>query len=169
MMENIKGLDEDFEDVITLISKDQKRFSIPSRLTTVSDYLKNIIDADSSVQEIELDHIDSSTLEKILEWIQYHEHKPVKVIPKPLSGSDLRKIVGNWDAEFVDCNLDTVYALLLASNFLGIISLLELCCAKIASLIVGKTPDKIRETFGLPEDFGYEDETKIRKEFSNYL
>jgi S-phase kinase-associated protein 1 len=168
-MENIKGLDEDFEDVLTLISRDEHRFSIPFRLIVVSDYLKHVFDADSSVQEIHLTHIESSTLKKIIDWIRYHEHIPPKNIPKPLPGLELKRIVGNWDAEFMDCDVDSVYELLLASNFLGIIPLLELCCAKIASLIVGKTSDKIKEAFGLPEDFSYEDEAKIRKEFSNYL
>jgi len=167
-MENIKGLDDESE-VITLISNDHVRFSIHSHLIAVSQYLEHIIDADSSVQEIYLEHIGSSTLEKILEWIQYHEHKPMKNIPKPLPETPLRKIVGNWDADFIDCHLDMVYEILLASNFLGILPLLELCCAKIASLIVGKKTDEIREAFALPEDFGYEDEAKIKKEFSNYL
>lgn len=165
----IKGLDEDFEDVLTLISRDGKCLSITRNLAKVSEYLKHVIDVDSSVQEIQLNQIDSIIIEKILEWIQYHEKIPPKSIPRPLPTSHLENIVGEWDADFINCDLDTVYELLLASNFLGIISLLDLCCAKIAGSILGKTPEKIRETFGLPENFEYEDEAEIRKEFANYL
>ena len=165
----IKGLDEDFEDVLTLISRDGKCLSITRNLAKVSEYLKHVIDVDSSVQEIQLNQIDSIIIEKILEWIQYHEKIPPKSIPRPLPTPYLENIVGEWDADFIDCNLDTVYELLLASNFLGIISLLDLCCAKIAGSILGKTPEKIRETFGLPENFEYDDEAEIRKEFANYL
>jgi S-phase kinase-associated protein 1 len=165
----IKGLDEDFEEVLTLVSRDGKRISITHTLAKVCDYLKNVIDTDSSVVEIELNQIDSVVIEKILEWLKYHEKTPPKDIPRPLPTSHLENIVGKWDAKFIDCNLDVVYELLLASNFLGIIPLLDLCCAKIAGTILGKTPEKIRETFGLPENFEYEDEAEIRKEFANYL
>jgi S-phase kinase-associated protein 1 len=51
--------------------------------------------------------------------------------------------------------------LLLAANYLDIKSLIELCCAKVATMIkgnhfiylIGKTPEEIRQTFGIVNDF----------------
>jgi S-phase kinase-associated protein 1 len=50
--------------------------------------------------------------------------------------------------------------LLLSANYLDIKSLIELCCAKVATMIkgifffyLGKTPEEIRQTFGIINDF----------------
>ena len=43
-------------------------------------------------------------------------------------------------------------------------SLLDLTCAKVASMIKGKTPQEIRETFNITNDFTPEEENQIREE-----
>lgn len=39
--------------------------------------------------------------------------------------------------------------------------LLDLCCAKVASMIKGKTPEAIRKTFNIVNDFTPEEEAAI--------
>lgn len=166
----IKGLDDDFsEEMVELLSKDNKRFSITCSMAKMSTYFKNIIDMDMTTREIQLPYIHSTTIEKLVSWMEYHKNIPPMTISRPLPHSNLKTIVGSWDADFMDCDLDLIYDLLLASNFLGILSLLELCCAKIASLMIGKTPNNIRDVFGLPEDFNPEEEIAFQKKFANYL
>ena len=67
---------------------------------------------------------------------------------------------------------------MLAANYLDIKSLMELACAKIASLIkgtdspiprdfsnsLGKTTEDIRKTFNIVNDFTKEEEQQIRDE-----
>ena len=43
--------------------------------------------------------------------------------------------------------------MILAANYMDIKSLLDLCCAKVASLIKGKTTEEIRKTFNIKNDF----------------
>jgi len=43
-------------------------------------------------------------------------------------------------------------------------SLLDLTCAKVASMIKGKTPEDIRKTFNIVNDFTPEEEAKVREE-----
>jgi S-phase kinase-associated protein 1 len=52
--------------------------------------------------------------------------------------------------------------LLLAANYLDIKSLIELCCAKVATMIKGKSPEEIRQQFGIVNDFTPEEESQIR-------
>ncbi len=52
----------------------------------------------------------------------------------------------------------------MAANYLDIKSLLDLSCAKIATLIKGKTPEEIRKTFNIVNDFTPEEEAQIREE-----
>jgi S-phase kinase-associated protein 1 len=43
-------------------------------------------------------------------------------------------------------------------------SLLDLACAKIASMIKGQTPEQIRKTFHIQNDFTPEEEAAVRTE-----
>jgi S-phase kinase-associated protein 1 len=43
-------------------------------------------------------------------------------------------------------------------------SLLDLTCAKVASMIKDKSPEEIRETFNITNDFTPEEEARVREE-----
>ena len=73
--------------------------------------------------------------------------------------------MGEFDAKFIDIdNLETIFDIIMAANYLDIKSLLDLSCAKIATLIRGKTPEEIRKTFNIVNDFTPEEEAQIREE-----
>jgi S-phase kinase-associated protein 1 len=59
---------------------------------------------------------------------------------------------------------DTLFNLTLASNYLDIKPLLDLCCAKIASFIKNKTPEEIRVNLDIINDFSPEEEAQVRNE-----
>lgn len=51
-----------------------------------------------------------------------------------------------WDEEFIDIkNQEELLELLLAANYLDIKSLIELCCAKVATMIKGIWGIKLRK------------------------
>eukprot|EP00808_Paulinella_micropora_P018058 g37916.t1 len=52
----------------------------------------------------------------------------------------------------------------MAANFLEAKSLLDLCCAKVASMIKGKTPEQIRDTFNIDDELTAEEEAAVRAE-----
>jgi len=58
----------------------------------------------------------------------------------------------------------TLFDLILAANYLNIQSLLDLTCQSVADMIKGKTPEQIRETFNIKNDFSPEEEEEIRKQ-----
>ena len=66
-----------------------------------------------------------------------------------------------WDADFVNIEQETLFELILAANYMDIKSLLDLTCAKVASMIKGKTPEQIRQTFNIRKDFTEEEEKQI--------
>ena len=51
-----------------------------------------------------------------------------------------------------------------AANFLNIKGLLDLTCQSVADLIKGKSPEDIRKTFNIRNDFTPEEEAAVRKE-----
>ena len=50
------------------------------------------------------------------------------------------------------------------ANLLDVKSLLDLACGKVASMIKGKTPDEIRRTFNIRNDFTPEEEAQVLEE-----
>ena len=53
-----------------------------------------------------------------------------------------------------------------AANFMGIQSLLDLCCAKLASMCKDKSEEDIFKMFNITETFTEEEKEKIRQENS---
>lgn len=51
-----------------------------------------------------------------------------------------------------------------AANYLNIKGLLDLTCQTVADMIKGKTPEEIRKTFNIKNDFTPEEEEEVRRE-----
>ncbi|XP_059435543.1 SKP1-like protein 1A [Corylus avellana] len=69
-----------------------------------------------------------------------------------------------WDGEFVKVDQATLFDLILAANYLNIKSVLDLTCQTVADMIKGKTPDEIRKTFNIKNDFTPEEEEEVCRE-----
>lgn len=51
-----------------------------------------------------------------------------------------------------------------AANYLDIKALLDVGCKTVANMIKGKSPEEIRKTFNIQNDFTAEEEDQIRRE-----
>ena len=58
----------------------------------------------------------------------------------------------------------SILRFLQAANYLDIESLLDLTCQTGADMIKGKTPEEIRKTFNIKNDFTPEEEEDVRRE-----
>mmetsp|Transcript_50942 Transcript_50942/g.77411 ORF Transcript_50942/g.77411 Transcript_50942/m.77411 type:complete len:109 (+) Transcript_50942:219-545(+) len=100
-----------------------------------------------------------------MEYAEKHRNNNPPEIEKPLRTTNLAELVDPFDAKFIDIeNLEELFEIILAANYLDIKSLLELSCAKVASLIKGKSPEEIRKIFNIQNDFTPEEEAQIREE-----
>lgn len=64
-------------------------------------------------------------------------------------------------ATYVDVDQEQLFELILAANYMDIKPLLDLTCATVASMIKGKTPEEIRKTFNIVNDFTPEEEAQV--------
>lgn len=73
-------------------------------------------------------------------------------------------MVDQWDANFVDTSQEVILKLLLAANYIDLRPLLMLMSAKVASMVKGLSPDEIRATWNIRNDY-----TKVRFPFPPLL
>ena len=119
--------------------------------------------------EIPLPNISTEILHLIIKFFNYVvRNNNFPEIPKPIQSNNFHEILGQdnkWYADFMSSfELKTLFEVIEAANFLDCEILLNLGCAKVACLMKGKTPEQIRTTFNIENDFSPEEERKIREE-----
>ena len=149
-------------DKIVLVDKEGGRQEVDSRVLEMSEYIKEKkSNHDIENNTLVLDNISGTTLSRIITFCTYHLDNPLAEIERPLKSSNMRDVVSEWDANFINISVDELMDLIVAANFLIIQPLLDVACAKVASLIKGKSPEEIRTTFKIVSDFTPEEEAKV--------
>lgn len=122
--------------------------------------------ADNDGKKFPLNEVDADNLKKIVEFLSYEYDHPFDKISKPLISNDMNEIVKDeFYVKFVDFKDQTLLMnLLKAANYLNIPSLLDLCCAKVASLLKDKSPEEVKKTFNIEGEFTEEEEAKVTAE-----
>ncbi len=134
--------------MLKLLSQEGDVFEVENDVGIMSKLIKCMVEDSGPDEEIPLPNVKSAILIKVIEYCNHHKNSPVAEIEKPLKTIDMRQLVSEWDAEFMMIEHDMLFELIKAANYLDIKSLLDLSCAKIASMLKGKTPEQIRNTFG---------------------
>ncbi|KAK9808732.1 hypothetical protein WJX72_002711 [[Myrmecia] bisecta] len=149
-------------DKVKLRSSDEQMFEVEQEVAFESLTVKNMIEDTGSDVPCPLPNVSSKILAKVIEYCKYHVDAAKKTDgDKPTKSEEEIK---QWDAEFVKVDQGTLFELILAANYLNIKSLLDLTCQTVANMIKGKTPEEIRKTFNIPNDFTPEEEEEVRRE-----
>eukprot|EP00471_Norrisiella_sphaerica_P001855 CAMPEP_0184478462 /NCGR_PEP_ID=MMETSP0113_2-20130426/487_1 /TAXON_ID=91329 /ORGANISM="Norrisiella sphaerica, Strain BC52" /LENGTH=163 /DNA_ID=CAMNT_0026856267 /DNA_START=143 /DNA_END=634 /DNA_ORIENTATION=+ len=129
---------------LVLISSEKLEVKVDREHAQMSEYVKV---QDEGKRKIHCP-IKLKTLRLIVEYVSHHEGKGPQPISHPLKTSSMKDIVTDkWDARWIDDIGDhrmDLYLLGKAAEIMGIESLADLVCAKIASLIKGCRNDDIR-------------------------
>ncbi|KAJ0011179.1 hypothetical protein Pint_34312 [Pistacia integerrima] len=147
---------------IMLRSSDGETFEVDEVVALESQTIKHMIEDECANTVIPLPNVSGQILSKVIEYCKKHvEATTSKEAGTPkMSDDDLK----NWDHEFVKVDQNTLFDLILASNYLNIKGLLDLTCQTVADMIKGKTPEEIRKTFNIKNDFTQEEEDEVRRE-----
>nr|POE59508.1 skp1-like protein 1b [Quercus suber] len=143
---------------ITLKSSDGEAFEVEEAVALESQTIKHMIEDDCADNGIPLPNVTSKILAKVIEYCKKHVESTSA--DERTSDEDLKA----WDTEFVRVDQATLFDLILAANYLNIKSLLDLTCQTVADMIKGKTPEEIRKTFNIKNDFTPEEEEEVRRE-----
>lgn len=152
---------------IELVSKDSHKLRVKRSHILMSGLVKDILEDDDDdnnvIPSIPIPNVVGSTLTKIIEYCNYHWNNRAIEIEKPLK-SKIEDVICDWDKKFLEIDHSLLIALIMAANYMNISDLLNLTCAKIASMIKGKSPEQIRGKFEIENDFTPQEEAEIREE-----
>jgi len=146
---------------VKLTSSDNQLFEVDEEVANQSHTVKNMIEDTGTEEMIPLPNVPGKILSKVIEYCKFHVEAAKTVDNKPSKTEDEVK---QWDTEFVKVDQATLFDLILAANYLNIKGLLDLTCQTVANMIKGKTPEEIRKTFNIKNDFTPEQEEEVRRE-----
>lgn len=162
-------MDVEGDTTVKLVSKDGDTFPVRLEVAKMSELVKSMMEDDNDAEEgdpieIPLPNVKSQVLSKVIEFCEHHLSEPMTEIEKPLKSQQMADVVQKWYADFVDLEQVLLFELILAANYMDIKPLLDLTCATVASMIKGKSPEDIRSTFNIINDFSPEEEAQVREE-----
>ena len=153
------------EENIKLITKEGKEIEISKKAAELSELLKGAMADYPEDGSLPLNEVDEKSAEKIKEFLTHYNGQPPTEIEKPLTQNEMKNVTDEFSATFVDkLTIEELVNLTVAANYMGINCLLDLCCAKIASMCKDKTEEEVMKTFNINEPFTEEEKKKIREE-----
>ena len=150
---------------IKIIVKEGKEILIPKKAAELSELLKGAINDYPKETSFPLNELDEKNGELIKEYLTHFNGEAPKEIEKPISSNEMKNLTDEWSSTFIDkISLEDLTNLTVAANYMGINSLLDLCCAKVATLCKDKNEDEIFKLFKITETFCEEEKNKIKNE-----
>ncbi|CAG8441597.1 3118_t:CDS:2 [Ambispora leptoticha] len=148
---------------IKLTSSEGTEFVIDKDVGEKSILLKNMLeDVGENDMAIPLPNVTGPILTKVIEYCTHHRDDPV--ITQDDDSKKTSDDIDEWDSEFCKVDQGTLFELILAANYLDIKPLLDLTCKTVANMIKGKSPEEIRKTFNITNDFTPEEEMQVKHE-----
>ena len=149
---------------IKLKSNDEQVFTIKEKAVNRSNLVKGILADYEDNTEVPLPDVNGKTLKRVVDYLTHYENSEPKPIPKPLKNSHIDEILDKWDYDFIiEVPLDDSIDLLNAANYMDIAPLLQLACCRIASEMIDRPVDEVRELFGITCDMTKEEMEEMDK------
>ena len=153
------------EDSIKLVTKEGKEIEITKKDAELSELLKSAINDNPKEASFPLNELDEKSGEKIKEYLSHFNGAAPQEIEKPITSNEMKNLTDEWSANYIDkMSMEELVNLTVAANYMGINSLLDLCCAKVASLCKDKSEEEIFKSFNINETFTDEEKNKIKEE-----
>ncbi|KAI4297773.1 hypothetical protein L6164_037641 [Bauhinia variegata] len=148
---------------IILRSSDGETFEVDEAVALESQTMKHMIEDGCAESVIPLPNVTARILSMVVEYCKKHVESAASD-DKDKDSKSVEESLKTWDADFVKVDRATLFDLSMAANYLDIKSLLDLTCQTVGDIIKGQTPEEIRKTFGIKNDFTPDEEEEVRRE-----
>ncbi|KAI2471514.1 E3 ubiquitin ligase SCF complex, Skp subunit [Annulohypoxylon bovei var. microspora] len=154
-------------DYIRLQSNDNIKIDVEKTVAERSLLIKNMLEdlgPNADGQTIPIPNVTEPVLRKVIEWCEHHRNDPPATNEDESDNRKKTTDIDEWDQKFMQVDQEMLFEIILASNYLDIKALLDVGCKTVANMIKGKSPEEIRKTFNITNDFTHEEEEQIRRE-----
>jgi len=134
---------------------------VAERSILIKNMLEDCVEID---QAIPIPNVNGSVLTKVIEWCEHHKNDPAPTADDETDSRKKSTDIEEWDQKFMQVDQEMLFEIILAANYLDIKPLLDVGCKTVANMIKGKSPEEIRKTFNIQNDFTPEEEDQIRRE-----
>ena len=141
----------DLDAEIQISSSDGKIINISKKAANRSGILKGMMEDFPDELSFPMKTIKGNILEKIKNYLMHYKDEEPKEIEIPLKSNNFSECVNNWDFNFLGSDIDTIFDLLEAANYLDIKPLHELVSAFLGANIRGINSNAIIKDFEIDE------------------
>ncbi|KAH7162649.1 Skp1 family, dimerization domain-containing protein [Dactylonectria macrodidyma] len=154
---------------VWLASNDNAIVEVDRVVAERSMLLKNMLEDVGDEQmnahnPVPIPNVNEAVLRKVIEWCEHHRTDPPQTQDDESDARKKTTDIEEWDQKFMQVDQEMLFEIILASNYLDIKPLLDVGCKTVANMIKGKSPEEIRKTFNITNDFTPEEEEQIRRE-----
>ncbi|KAL9099294.1 MAG: hypothetical protein Q9163_005181 [Psora crenata] len=174
--------------MIKLQSSDRVDIVVEREVAERSILIKNMMEdvgEQAMTEAIPIPNVNETVLHKVIEWCQHHRADPPMTTEDDSDSRKKTTDIDEWDQKFMQVDQEMLFEIILvchssaaiprvphiltsrvaqAANYLDIKALLDVGCKTVANMIKGKSPEEIRKTFNIQNDFTPEEEDQIRRE-----
>ena len=151
---------------INVICSDGIELKVDREIAYCFEAFKEVFEEETEL-EVNFKEVDSRILRKVVQFCEYLKLKnPPEIEPRVVKEEGLQALVGEWQSTWINQNSDheTLFPLITAANYLNIPRLVRLTCAKLATMINGRSVEQVRQQFNITNDFTPEEEDQLQAE-----
>ena len=152
-------------ELITVLTKDKKELKLKRSAAMNSALLRKQMEQNGDKDEaLTLQEVEDKIIDKLWEYLEKIDEYEIKEIEKPLTTNDMKNATDDWSANFVDIPLEDLVNLTKGASYMGIRTLVDLCCAKLACMCMDKSEEEIFNVFNINETLTEEEKQQLREE-----
>jgi len=150
---------------IKIQSKDGEIYEIDDKIIDQSSTIKSLVDSiEVAGFIIPMQEVSKSILGPVIEFCEHHKNDPKPELNEENDEDDFNKDqyepkksddIDDWDKNFISrftVEDGTLFDMTMAANYMGIKTLLAVCCKTIANMVRGKGSNEVREMFKISYD-----------------
>jgi S-phase kinase-associated protein 1 len=152
--------------LISITTSDGVHMEVERPVAERSILIKNLLEdlGGDATESIPIPNVNEAVMKKVIEWCGHHKNDPPATQDDDSDSRKKSTDIDEWDQKFMQVDQEMLFEIILAANYLDIKALLDVGCKTVANMIKGKSPDEIRKTFNIQNDFTPEEEEQIRRE-----
>jgi S-phase kinase-associated protein 1 len=152
--------------LISITTSDGVEMKVERPVAERSILIKNLLEdlGGESEESIPIPNVNEAVMKKVVEWCGHHKNDPPATQDDDSDSRKKSTDIDEWDQKFMQVDQEMLFEIILAANYLDIKALLDVGCKTVANMIKGKSPEEIRKTFNIQNDFTPEEEDQIRRE-----